>query len=266
MAKAYIDQETLTKTTSFKADYLFYDSAGNLLRTQRVETQGSESYADENDVPLELLVKPRDLTMTVTPGAMQVVVPVYEEKEMNFVVNPVNGPEDMTGIDVKISPSAKLAVRAPTDDDTPELEDQTLEVDFSGIISSTQFSYEVKLPPGYKAENELEDRTVTVTLNGKLSKVFDVTNIQFSDQSLANDYEIVTPRVEKVQVIGGESVFEAFLPYQEIIAKIEPPTDTTADQMEVPVYFEFPNEKSCWVYHRPQNPYTVTIRKRTTST
>jgi|GEM_PF-6896959 len=265
VAKAYIDQETLAKTTSFKADYLFYDSVGSLLEAQKVEPKGGGLYAEEEDVPLELLVKPRDLMISVMPGTMQVVVPVYEQKEMNFVVNPVNGPADMAGIDVQISPSAKLAVRAPTDDDTPELEDQILDVDFSGIMSSTQFSYGVKLPPGYKAENESEERTVTVTLNGKLSKFFDVTNIQFSDQSLANEYEIVTPRIEKVQIIGGESIFETFLPYSDIIAKIEKPADTTADQIEVPVYFEFPNQKSCWVYQRPQEPYTVTIRKRTTS-
>ena len=231
VAKTKVDGEP-NATKSYPATLILYDKYNNV-------------------------VNPSNLV--IAPEKVQVVLTVFEERDMAVNVKEINGPKRREGITIDIKPAATLKVFCPTDISNNPLNEITLDdaIDFSKInLLQTQFSFPVGLPTGYHLENPVENITVNVVLEGKKSASYTVSALQFASAENAKKYAIITPKIENVVVLGSAAEIDSLLS-ADIAAVIEVPEEQSADQMEVPVRFEFENHPSCWVF----GSYTAAIRK-----
>ncbi len=228
VAETNIDEE-ISATNSYPASLVLYDQYDNVI--------------SQNDLSIDL-------------ENVEIIMTVFAQKEMEVKVEDSNGPENRDGITFEIDPSAKMTVRCPTDDTNTQVSEISVgPVDFSKISqNSTLLRFSVGLPTGYHLVDPVDEITVNVKLTGKTAAMHTVSAISFADSGAAQKYRIVTPKIEKVYVVGSEAEILTLTP-SDITAVIELPKET-ADQMEVPVKFSFKKHPSCWVY----GSYTATIQ------
>lgn len=230
VAQTRVDGE-INVTRSYPASLILYDKYNNVINQSN---------------------------LSITPEKVEVVLTVFAKKDMAVNVKEINGPKSREGIKIDIKPASKLKVFCPTDISNNPLNEITLDgaIDFSKInLTQNQFKFPVGLPTGYHLENPVENITVEVLLAGKKTVTYTAETLQFANAEDGKKYTITTPKIDNVVILGSGGEIDSLTP-ADIVAVIDVPEDQSAEQMEMPVRFEFKNHPSCWAY----GSYTATIR------
>ena len=209
------------------------------------------------DLPLTLLdsqgVPLTDLNVTLSSETAYVVVPVVVEKDVKLTVSFQNGGGATTD-DITYDIDPKSITVSGEESDINNLTELSVgSIDLSKVVGTNTFTFPVSLDPSLENVSGETDATVTVTVKGLDTKVFNVDNISVLQP--ANGYTAVAVTQEKqVTVRGKTEDLEAVDASQlRIVADLS--DMTTTGQISVPVRVYLDTNRSVGVI----GEYTIVV-------
>lgn len=209
------------------------------------------------DLPLTLLdsqgVPLTDLNVTLSSETAYVVVPVVVEKDVKLTVSFQNGGGATTD-DITYDIDPKSITVSGEESDINNLTELSVgSIDLSKVVGTNTFTFPISLDPSLENVSGETDATVTVTVKGLDTKVFNVDNISVLQP--ANGYTAVAVTQEKqVTVRGKTEDLEAVDASQlRIVADLS--DMTTTGQISVPVRVYLDTNRSVGVI----GEYTIVV-------
>lgn len=161
------------------------------------EEELSERFAGDLElIPMDKQGNPlADLELTLSAETAYVVVPVVKTKEVPLTVDlKPGGGAAGDDADVKIEPST--IVVSGSEADLEGLEEISLgSIDLSNVVGTKAFPFPIALDPSLTNESGQTTATVTVTVEGLDTKIFEVTNIRIINKPEGYNVDVVTQSV-----------------------------------------------------------------------
>ncbi|MEA4932870.1 MAG: CdaR family protein [Lawsonibacter sp.] len=189
------------------------------------------------DLPLKLFnaagEELTDLDVTLDSNYAYVVLPVVIEKEIPLTVNFIPGggatEEDITW---EISPSTIVVSGSETD--LQDLTELSLgSVDLSKVVGTNHITFPIALDPSLENVSGVTSATVTVTINGLSTRMFDVDNIQLSN--VPDGYSVTSATQVRTVVVRGREEDLANIDVSQLRIVADMSDITTVGTYSVPV-------------------------------
>ena len=163
----------------------------------------SEQYA--GDLPLTLLDSAgnplTDLSVTLSADSAYVVVPVVVEREVELTVNFIPG-GGATEDDITFDIDPRTITVSGAEEDMANLTQLSIgSVDLSRVTGTNTFNFPISLDPSLENVSGETTATVTVTVEGLDTAVFEVDNISLTDPPAGYRAQAVT-QARQVTVRG----------------------------------------------------------------
>ncbi len=215
-------------------------SAEDVSKVSKVVAVLQNENLDERfagDLPLTLLDSQgnplTDLNVTLSSDTAYVVVPVVVEKEVKLTVNFQNG-GGATADDITYDIEPQVITVSGEESDIQNLTELSIgSIDLSKVVGTNTFTFPISLDPSLENVSGETEATVTVTVKGLDTQVYNVDNISVIQP--ANGYDAVAVTQEKQITVRGkaEDLAEIDASQLRIVADL---TDfTTTGQISVPV-------------------------------
>lgn len=230
--------EPLTQTTAFDCQIQAVDSNGN---------------------------EPKYLEVGQENQTVQMTVPILKRKELPVTADFVNAPKDYltSPLEMKFSPET-ISIAGPeaTVDGMTQL--NLGKINFEKLSpDENTFNFDVSLPSGVTAIDNVTTVTVTVSMKGLTSNIFTIPkdNITVQNISSMNTVTIVSGEISDVKIVGPENVISQLSP-EDIYAEVDLTHEQVSlgeQQFKVNIYVK--GNERCWAY----GEYKIWLRVKAAS-
>lgn len=225
--------EPLTQTTVFDCQIKVEDSTGN---------------------------EPKYLEVGQEDQVVKMTVPILKRKELPLAVDFINQPEDYMVMPPNVSFSPEKIMIAGPESAVDSMTVLKLgKIDFEALSpDENTFSFDVSLPSGVIAIDNVDTVRVTVNLGDMSSKILSVPkeNIMIKNIPSADSAELISKEISDVKIIGPNAVISR-LDQDAVYAEVDLSEQSLSlgeQQFKVRIYVK--NSSSCWAY----GEYKIWIR------
>lgn len=209
------------------------------------------------DLPLTLLDSEgnplTDLNVTLSSDSAYVVVPVVVEKEVDLTVNFIPG-GGATSADIDFEIEPKTITVSGEESDIKNLTELSVgSIDLSKVVGTSTFTFPISLDPSLENVSGETEATVTVTVKGLDTAVFNVSNI--STTQPPNGYKAVAVTQEKQVTVRGKAEDLAEIDASQLRIVADVSDITTTGQISVPARVYLDANRSVGVI----GEYTVVV-------
>ena len=222
-------EDTLTQTQIFPSELHIYD---------------------ENDAEMD------SKYLSFSSADIEITIPIMKEVRVPVKVEYVNVPAgfDTETLTINVTPSTiRLAVPSQTASAVTDF--VAGYIDVTELITNEQYTFDLKLPLGYRSLDEVKQVFATVSGRNLDEKVIDVSEIKVINDP-DDKIEVLTEEIKDVVIVGDKSVIDN-ISKGSVIAQIDAARLPAAKgQQSVEVEFIIPSTDKAFV----KGIYTVTIK------
>lgn len=230
--------DPLTQTTTFDCQVQAVDSNGN---------------------------EPKYLEIGQENQTVQMTVPILKRKELPVTAEFINAPQDYltSSLEMKFSPET-ISIAGPETAIDSMMQLNLGKIDFEKLSpDENTFTFDVSLPSGVTAIDNVETVTVTVNMKGLTSNIFTIPkdNIIVQNIPTVNTVTIVSGDISDVKIVGPEDVISQ-LTSGDIYAKVDLLDEQfSLGEQQFKVNISVKNNDRCWAY----GEYKIWLRIKSTS-
>ncbi len=206
---------------------------------------------DANDAEMDTKL------LTLSVSDVDITIPIMKEVSLPVKVEYVNVPAGFETSILKQTLSADTIRLSVPAQNASALTDLVVGyIDLATLETDTTYTFELKLPTGYRSLDEITHISTTVSGSNLVQRTMSVSEIKILNDA-NNDIELLTNHINNVIVVGEKEAVES-LSNGSVIAQIDAARLSAAQgQQSVEVDLIIPSTNAAYV----KGVYTVNIKK-----